>query len=170
MAQACKFRKRWGPPKPHRFGCHDARRAKWGCLLCETRTTDGTFGVVAQTIPPSCVHGGEAAGSWRHLTLANVGVALLRLGQRTSPFGYLSFDPKVLRGSGGTFSKVSPAASPTNLNLHYSSSVISTVSVSLSASSPASSAASSSRATLVKVTSFCPSPSLMTITPDALRE
>ena len=109
MARADKLRKRQGPPRPCRFGCRGARRSEWGCLLCETRTTDGTFGVVAQTIPPSCVHGGEAAGSWRHLTLANVGVALLRLGQRTSPFGYLSFDPKVLRGSGGTFSKVSPA-------------------------------------------------------------
>ena len=114
MALAGKLRKRQGPPRPCRFGCHGARRTKWGCLPRETRTADGTFGVVAQTIPPSCVHGGEAAGSWRHLTLANVGVALLRLGQRTSPFGYLSFAPKVLRGSKGNFFKSSPWRIPYN--------------------------------------------------------
>ena len=112
MARAGKLRKRQGPPRPCRFGCRGARRTKWGYFLYEMKATDSTFGDVKQTIPPSCVHGGEAAGSWRHLTLANVGVALLRLGQRTSPFGYLSFAPKVLRGSGGTFSKVSPARPP----------------------------------------------------------
>ena len=121
MARAGKLRKRWGPPRPHRFGCRDARRTKWGYLPRETKATDGTFGEVAQTIPPSCAHGGEAAGSWRNLTLANMGVASFRLGRRTSPFGYLSFAPKVLRGSKGNFFKNSPwrvpRIPPTNPNL-----------------------------------------------------
>ena len=52
MARAGKLRKRWGPPRPHRFGCRDARRTKWGYLPRETKATDGTFGEVAQTIPP----------------------------------------------------------------------------------------------------------------------
>ena len=121
MARAGKLRKRWGPPRPHRFGCRDARRTKWGYLPRETKATDGTFGEVAQTIPPSCAHGGEAAGSWRNLTLANMGVASFRLGRRTSPFEYLSFAPKVLRGSKGNFFKSSPwripPHPPTNPNL-----------------------------------------------------
>ena len=64
--------------------------------------------------PPSYAHGGEAAGSWRNLTLANMGVSSFRLGRRTSPFGYLSFAPKVLRGSKGNFFKNSPWRVPSH--------------------------------------------------------
>ena len=105
----------YAPILPARFGCRGARRTKWGYLPRETKATDGTFGEVAQTIPPSYAHGGEAAGSWRNLTLANMGVASFRLGRRTSPFGYLSFAPKVLRGSKGNFFKSSPWRVPPHL-------------------------------------------------------
>ena len=44
--------------------------------------------------------GGEAAGSWRRLTLTNVGVTSLHLDRRAPPFGKLkTFFQKVLRGS-----------------------------------------------------------------------
>ena len=77
MARADKLRKRQGPPRPCRFGCRGARRSEWGYLLRETRATDGTFGVVEQTIPPSCTYGGEAAGDnspvWLYNNLTVVG-------------------------------------------------------------------------------------------------
>ncbi|MBQ7321338.1 MAG: hypothetical protein IJW99_04510 [Clostridia bacterium] len=52
MVRAGKLRSRQAPPRPCRFGCRGARRSEWGCLLCETKATDGTFGAVEQTISP----------------------------------------------------------------------------------------------------------------------
>ena len=36
MVRAGKLRSRQGPPRPCRFGCRDARRTKWGCLVYDT--------------------------------------------------------------------------------------------------------------------------------------
>ena len=64
------------------------------------------MGVLVRLIPKHLCkpknRGGEAAGSWRRLTLTNVGVTSLHLDRRAPPFGKLkTFSKKVLRGVRG---------------------------------------------------------------------